>query len=130
MDSIAPPAPEATPVCARWVPAVDRRTGIPILILDASVRHLVLTGASTWSPEIDLSTAFGELGKHQPIAAPPAGGDPIRYSKPRSLCEWASAFGMSSDTMGRWFRTGQVRAVRRGRFWCVDVRDLPRAVKD
>jgi len=104
-------APETQPL--RLLPAVDRTTGLLVYIPEPSYRHALARGG-TLSLTLDL----------EPIATSPpaaAGG----YSEPRTLAMWSDVFGVSPKTMSKWFKSGQVDAIRVGGLWRVALRDIP-----
>jgi len=111
MKILASALPEVQPL--RLIPAVDRTTGLLVYIPEPSYRHALARGG-TLNLTLDL----------EPIAtAPPAaaGG----YSEPRTLAMWSDVFGVSPKTMSKWFRSGQVDAIRVGGLWRVALRDIP-----
>jgi hypothetical protein len=114
MTSIPAAHGDASPV--RLIP-VATSLGILIYLPEPVCRALAPAGGKVPLGDVLLP----------PTCDPPAVGEGGRYSRPRTLGEWAQAFRVHEKTLSRWFRTGQVDARRQGKFWCVSERDVPRS---
>jgi len=107
----AVPAAVQAPV---WVPAMDRRTGTIVLVMEAQFRHLASDGV------LALELQLVETGEARGPTA-----TAVAWSEPRTLDAWSDVFEVSPTTMGRWFRTGTIQAHRRGRLWRVAMSEIP-----
>ena len=52
-------------------------------------------------------------------------GDSELYSEPKSLKEWATDFKKHENTLRRWFKNGQIKARKAGKYWRVAKSELP-----
>lgn len=112
MLSVTAPPPLSSPPL--WIPVTDRDTGHTVLMLESVYRHFSARG-----PTLTLNLDLPPLAVGQPVA------QDGEYTEPQKLDVWASMFGVSRNTMSSYFRTGNVRARKVGKLWCVLVGDIP-----
>jgi hypothetical protein len=121
MTSIPAAHGEASPV--RLIP-VASDSGILAYLPEPVYRALAPAGSAT------LTFSLPPLTEREAPAVGEGGRSPEEWSLPHPLDFWADVFECSRNTVGSQFRSGEIKARRRGRFWSVARFEIPRAQRE